>query len=280
MKSIIACTDFSPIADNAVRYAAALASATSSRLVLFHYFSAPIPATDLPGIFPSMFQEQLVTDHEHRLKESKKQLSHEFNVEISCITRSFDFSLDLEKVFHDEKAELVVMGIQGQSAVMNAILGSVTAATIRRGKLPVIAVPHDTNFHPIKKILFPSDQHHIANPAIIQPLLDLAHVFDAYIEVLTLFDLEKTPTLAPDSPLATTNNNLETLLAKTHHGYSYENESAVNQGILYEAARSNADLVAMIPHHHSFWSSLLNQSETQRIATAINIPLLVLGEKG
>jgi nucleotide-binding universal stress UspA family protein len=48
---------------------------------------------------------------------------------------------------------------------------------------------------------------------------------------------------------------------------------------LYEAARSSADMVAMIPHHHSYLSSLLNQSETQRVATTITLPLLVLGEK-
>ena len=69
------------------------------------------------------------------------------------------------------------------------------------------------------------------------------------------------------------------LLTGTRHGYSYENEDAVKEGILYEAARSGADLVAMIPHHHSFLSSLLNQSETQRVAAAIMLPLLVLGER-
>jgi nucleotide-binding universal stress UspA family protein len=68
-------------------------------------------------------------------------------------------------------------------------------------------------------------------------------------------------------------------LAGTRHGYSYENETAVDKGILYEAARSSADMVAMIPHHHSFWSNLLNQSKTQKVAAAITLPLLVLGEK-
>ena len=48
MKTIIACTDFSSSATNAVQYAAALAAATKAKLVLFRYFEYPVAATDLP----------------------------------------------------------------------------------------------------------------------------------------------------------------------------------------------------------------------------------------
>jgi nucleotide-binding universal stress UspA family protein len=110
-------------------------------------------------------------------------------------------------------------------------------------------------------------------------LQDMATTLDAYIEVLTLFDEDKSIAFAPKDVEVRRKSNLETLLAPTRHGYSFENETMVKEGILYEALRSSADVVAMIPHHHSFLSSLFNQSETQRIAASITLPLLVLGEK-
>lgn len=279
MKTIIACTDFSPNATNAIQYAAALAAATESRLVLFHHFTYPVPATDLPEAYPTVFVDDLADNVEHRLADLKEELRRSYQLDIDYVVRSLTLASDLEDVVAEEKANLVVMGIHGQSAVFNALFGNVTAATIRRGNLPLLVIPQGVVFHPVQKILFPYDGQSIPHPGTLQPLQDLAIAFDAYIEVFTLFDLQKTPDLVPTGTESVPNSGLENLLADTRHGYSYEHEDHVNQGILYEATRSSADMVAMITHHHSFWSTLLNQSDTQRIAASILLPLLVLGER-
>jgi nucleotide-binding universal stress UspA family protein len=277
VKTIIACTDFSPIADNAVSYAAALASATHARLLLYHHFTYPIPASDLPGYNPGIFVDEAAAGYEARLREVKKALLGRYQIEVDYVVRSFDLNLDLETLFKNEEGSLVVMGLKGQSALVSALFGSVAISAIRRAKLPLLLIPEEAVFHPLKKILFPFDDQTIASTAILQPLCDLATNFDAYIEVITLFDLEKTPTLAPKHALSAPKIKLDDILSGIRHGFTYENEDVVSNGILYEAARSSANLVAMIPHHRSFLVSLLNQSHTQQIAASIDLPLLVLG---
>lgn len=279
MYTIIACTDFSSNANNAVQYAAALAKNTKARLVLFHHFTYPIPATDMPAAIPNVFVDEMAADLENRLQEIKVELVRTYQIGVECIVRSWVFSSDLKEVFDDEQADLVVMGMQGQSAFANALLGSAAAAAIRRGNMPLLVIPRGVVFHPVKKILFPCDDHSISNPETTRALRFLATAFDAYIKVFTLIDLAKPPSLEPSETESGTRSKLETLLGGTRHGYSYEDKETIDKGILYEAARSSADLVAMIPHHHSFLSTLLNQSETQRVAAAINLPLLVLGER-
>ncbi len=279
MNTIIACTDFSNNATNAVLYAAALAKATEARLLLFHHFNYPVPATDLPAVFPNIFVDEMAAGFERRLQELKDDLVQSYSIEIDCVVRSWDLPSDLDEVFQAEQADLVVMGMHGQNAVANALYGSVTSSAIRRGKLPLLVVSRGVVFHPVKKILFPFDDHAIPNTETVQALRDLALAFDSYIEVFTLFDSKKTPELVPQGGLSAAKSKLQTLLTGIRHGYSYENENAVDKGILYEAARSSADMVAMIPHHHSFLSNLFNRSETQRVAAAITLPLLVLGEK-
>ncbi|MEO6759172.1 MAG: universal stress protein [Saprospiraceae bacterium] len=279
MKTIIACTDFSPNSNNAVQYAAALAAEGKARLLLFHHFVYPAPATDLPEVYPTIFVDELEENAERRLTLLKTELAKTYQIQVESMVRSLSFSSDLEEVYTEQNAEMVVMGIHGQSAFANALFGNETAAAIRRSNLPLLVVPQGVVYHPIQKILFPFDGQTIPHSETLRPLLDLAQAFDAYIEVFTLFDLQKTPELAALDAAVRINIQLEPLLAGTRHGYSAENEEHVDQGILYEATRSSADLVAMISHHHSFWSTLFNRSDTQRIAASILLPLLVMGEE-
>lgn len=278
MKTIIACTDFSPSAQNAVQYAAALAQHTGARLLLFHHYDYPIPATDMPGVYPTVYLEEMVTDLERQLQAIQTDLERSYKIQVSGVTRALAFSTDLEHVFRNEAASLVVMGMHGRSAIMNVLMGNITATSVRRGKMPIMVIPAGVVFHPIEKILFPYDRREILNPKSMAALQILAKAFNAYIEVLTLFDLKKTPELVPEQTAAGGAESLDALLKNVRHGYSYENEAAIDKGILYEAVRSNADLVAMIPHHHSFFSALLGKSETQRVATRLTLPLLALGE--
>ncbi len=281
MKAIIACTDFSPSATNAVQYAAALAAATKAKLVLFCYFEYPVAATDLPlpQIYPTAFGDEMAADLAHQLQATKVELARTYPIEIECVVRSLSLHGDLEELFHTEQADLVVMGIQGQNMVLNALAGNVTTAAIRHGKLPLLVVPQGVAFHPVQKILFSCDDQAIPNPDTLRILRDLAIAFDAYIEVINFFKLGETSVLAYQGLRPTAEVNLETLLAGTRHGYSFQEETAADKDLLYVAAHSAADLVAMISHHHSFWSTLLNKSDTQRVATTIALPLLVLGEK-
>lgn len=279
MKTIVVATDFSATATNAVQYAAALATAVGARLVLFHHFDYPMPATDFQEAYPVIFVDDIEASFERRLESMKTELALTYALEIECVVRALTLSADLEEMYQEWSADLIVMGMQGHNPVINALVGNATAAAIRRGNLPLLVVPQGVVFNPVQKILLPWDDQTSPSPDTLQPLLDLAVAFDAYIEVLTLFDLEKTPALVPNGELSPTKAQLDALLARSRHGYAYENESTVDKGILYEAARSAADLVAMIPHHHSFWSALLNQSDTQRVAATITLPLLVLGER-
>ncbi len=274
MKTIIAYTDFTASATNAVQYAAALATALKARLVLFHHFTYPVPATDFPEVYPTIFMEDMVGDFERKLQQVKEELALSYPVEMDCVVRSLSMPEDLEEVFAEQSANLVVMGMEGHNAVLNALFGNVTSMAIRRGSLPLLVVPQGVVFHPLQKILFPCDDQTIPGAGTLEPLRDLALAFDAHIEVLTLL---KTP--APDGDTLPAKSDLDSLLDGIRHDYAYRNETAVDKGILYEAADSAADLVAMIPHHHSFWSALLNQSETQRVAANIMLPLLVLAEK-
>jgi len=281
MNAIIASTDFSPSATHAVHYAAALAQSVGARLVLFHHFTYPVPATDLPILQPLVYVDEMTAGYEHRLGEIKTELTRQYEgLVIDLAVRSLLLQEDLEELVQAEKADLVVMGAKGHSPVANALFGSVASKAVRRGKLPLLLVPAACAFQPYKKILFPCDNHFFPNVQVVEALKSIAAAFDAYIEVLTLKQGAEMEALATaPTPEKPHKSNLSLLLGKIKHGFSYEYRESIESGILDEAMRSHADLVAMVPHHHSLLSGLLNTSETQRLATIIKVPLLVLGER-
>jgi nucleotide-binding universal stress UspA family protein len=279
MKTIIAATDFSPNAMHATRYAAALASATGARLILFHHFSYPIPAAGMPYIDP-MDLEELATDLEKRLKKVKAGLQKDFpDLFIKIMVRSWIMVRDLEEAFRDEKASLVVMGMHGESPALNTLLGSKTARVIRSGRMPAIVVPAKASFQAPKKILFAFDFDPQTHIETIVPLRDLALTFDAYVKVLTFFDDDETSYPVALKEERVVKNKLDHLFSSVRHTYALEEESALIDGILDHSTSYGADLVAMIPRHHSYLSNLLNGSITQEIATRIRVPLLVLPDK-
>lgn len=279
MKTIIACTDFSPNAQNALHYAAGLAQSLHADLVLFHHFSYPVPATDMPAVFPTIFADELSKDIDHKMEEIKTTLEAQYKVPIRCVTRSWTLSGDLQEVFEEEKAGLVVLGMKGRSAIVNALFGSTTTTEIRRGKLPLLLVPGDVKYRPLQKMLFACDDFHASQTDTLAPMRELAKALGTHIEVFTMFDLARTPELVPDETgLPPMRQNIDAALKGIPHSYSVENEATVKEGILDEAQRIEADMVAMIPHHRSYLAALLNQSETQRVAAAIHLPVLVLPE--
>jgi nucleotide-binding universal stress UspA family protein len=279
MKTIIASTDFSPNAGQAVAYAAGLARALNARLALFHHFTYPVPATDLPDVVP-LYVDELAVELERRLNKVKAGLQEAFpGLEVGVMVRSGDLLRDLEDVFRAERADLVVLGMRGENPGLNALFGSVTARVIRKGKLPAIVVPPDAAFRAPKKILFAFDFDAQTDLRRIEPLVDLAASFDAYVNVLNLFADDDMPAPTAVGRKMLKKQSLDALLGGLRHGYTLEEGTAIADGILEHAAYFGADLLAMIPHHHSYLSNLLQRSATQEVAAKMKAPLLVLAER-
>lgn len=277
MKAILAATDFSPYAQHAVQYAAALAQAAETRLILFHFVNLPVPATDLP-VFSPVSDADMAAEALRRLEALRRELLSVYDLEILCAARYLDLPGDLEEVFHEEDAALVVMGRRVRHPITGALFGSTAGQLLRGGRLPILLVPPEANFRPLRKIFFACDSHYIARAGTLEPLRALAEEFDAYVDVETFIDFEKMPTEPRKS--GAVRDNLEVLLGPVRHGYVYPFVTPdLPEEILYQAIRAEADVVALIPHHHSRWAPLLGRSVSAQVAAETGIPMLVLGER-
>src|SRR6187402_1825308 len=74
MKTIIVPTDFSPIATNAINFAADMATNINASLLLLHVYQVPVSMTDVPVVMIST--EELKKSSESKLQELKDALTH------------------------------------------------------------------------------------------------------------------------------------------------------------------------------------------------------------
>src|SRR3569832_850719 len=156
MKTILVPVDFSASAENAARYAIELNKKFGGKIVLFHSYSIPVYATDVPMAVPS--EHELRRDGVKALNKLRSRLSDEFpDTDFHCKIVS-GFTED--KIVEQEtevKADLVVMGTHGASGLREYLIGSNTAAVIGKSVCPVLAVPENARWKGLNKIVFAAD---------------------------------------------------------------------------------------------------------------------------
>lgn len=273
MKNIIVPTDYSDNANNAMHYAAALAQATGAQLVLYHAFAYPIITTDVPYEVEKYIDE-IQTSDRATLQEIKRELERQYPIEVKCISQAGSVSYHLQEIVQRENGDLVVMGLRGSNPALNILMGSTTFEVMRQGKFPLLIVPKNARFSPPKRLLFACDNPWVGLEATVKPLKDIAAAFGAAIEVFTV--VEPTPPITAPKPVRP--SNLEQHFEKIQHIYTFEETAEVRASILESIRESNADILAMIPRHHSVWQYLFGKSDTLSVALQTTIPLLALAE--
>jgi len=269
MITILAATDFSPIADNAVEYAAAFAKQFDARLVLFNAFELPMHVAN-SFISASGFQD-LLNENETRLKEKALLIASTYDIDVAYETKFSFVGEELEVLLDKYNANLIVLGMAARTLEQD-LLGNTTTAAIRNLKFPVLAVPMSAKFEGMKKMLFACDVLKGVSADVLSRIKRLAAELKAEIEVFHVD--EKIETLkARDSDLSAPGVINDGLAGIT---YSYKNvqSGSVIREIKKEIIASKTELLIMVPEEHGFWASLVHKSKTRMMAAGLEIPLL------
>ena len=158
LKHILWPTDFSPEAQEALRYAEFFSRAFSADITALHV---------APDFMPAMYQNSLVIQKE--LMKRSKQMKTQAHDKIQSLGREkkIDFGKIVvtegsaaKKIVEEaekEKVDLIVMGKRGQSALEKLLIGSVANHVLRHSPVPVLVTKKNRRTLAVKKILVPTD---------------------------------------------------------------------------------------------------------------------------
>ncbi|WP_149207774.1 universal stress protein [Flavobacterium johnsoniae] len=267
--SIIAAVNFTPAASNAVTYAAALAKAKGSRLILFNSFTLSIHSSN-SGISGDNAQLELDKAAE-RLMHLADDIALLYKIETQsfCLCSSLEDALP--SLIEKNQAELVVIGMADRSAGQD-LLGNPTTSVIKNISIPVLAVPRNARFINAKKILFAFENRSLSSIQKLGWFGQTAAALKAEVEFFSVDQrveqmMEQHDESAPE-------NQQPAQLAR----YSYKTirSNAVVSEIKKEIENYNADILVMVPQKYGFWDSLVHISKTRIMASGLSIPLLSL----
>ena len=268
MKKILVPTDFSPIADNALKYAIALAAEFKSEICLYHAYY--IHKIDYNLDYPED-EQPIKRQAEQKMEQTKRKFQEELKqkgISLQTIVENdFTYSLFKRKA-KNYGADLIVMGSKGASGLEKVVFGTVATTALELSKLPVFVVPPRHSFSGLKKIILAIDQAVISEEDL-KPLQQLASAFGAGVTVLHVKKI---------LPVSTYQNGGLPLknIAITHREVPVS--GSVNDTI-YEFTRKNkGDLLCMIRRDKGFLKSIFQKSVTKTQVFHNNLPVLVIPE--
>src|SRR6188768_3162237 len=103
MKTIVAATDFSPISENAVRYAADLAVSLGTRLALIHVYTIPVVVGDMPIPANSLKEAEANTIKQLETLRDNLTTRTGTRIEIRLVARPGDVVRQLEDYCNEIK---------------------------------------------------------------------------------------------------------------------------------------------------------------------------------
>jgi len=195
LKKILWATDFSDEGQEAFLYADIFSRTFGAELVACHV---------VPGFTPEHYQSAIVVIDElnKRMDHMKKVAQERFEgfqkkkgIQFKYLIRDGNASKEIIAAAKEEKADLIVLGRKGLSAIERLFIGSVANHVLRNSPVPVLMTKKKRGKPKFRKILVPTDFSEQEDEERNQAWR-LAKAFDADItllHVLELHDYDFTP---------------------------------------------------------------------------------------
>ncbi|REG99450.1 universal stress protein [Flavobacterium aquicola] len=269
--TIIATTNFSPTANNAVAYAAGLAQKTEAKLILFNSFSLSVHSSNA-HITADAVQQQ-INRTILKLEDLAVRTAVMFKIETESICTYSFLEDELLRIIDDKKADVVVMGM-AERTFEQELLGNSTTSVIKNLQIPVLAVPKSAKFLNIEKVLYACDSLSFSAIKRFSSFRRILVDFEAEIEFFSVE--ENLDTLKKERKRALENSNIDKEFEDVKYLYKTVRSNAVIDEIEKEIKIYHADLLIMVPQKYGFWDSLVHRSKTRVLASGLEIPLLSL----
>ena len=276
MKKILAPTDFSENATNAIKYAIKLFEKETCVFYLLNTFTpAAYNVGAMVDSYSALRLQEIVKDNsEKNLEMLEDSLKEQFNNPNHSFVRIASFNLlilEITDVVTREGIDLIVMGTKGATGAKEVFLGTHTTYTIKKVKCPVIAVPSGFVFDPPKEILFPTDYRLSKTNKHLSLIKEICEKHVSRLNILNAYHGE---------PLSKDQNNIKDFLDKYFEGNSHLFHIAEDTDLIGAIdnfqVKHKINFLIMIHNRHSFFENMLFRPLINQIAYHTNIPFLVI----
>ncbi|GAO45020.1 universal stress protein [Flavihumibacter petaseus] len=274
MKLILVATDFSEPSKNAAGYAAHLAKQNGADICLLHAYMLPTPVSEVPYVMVSV--EEIQQENEKQAKLLAEQLEA---ITGSPVRTIVNIGMPADEVVYQAKelnADLIVTGMRGENSGIDKLIGSTTAAIMRKSHIPVLVIPAGVGYVAPSTITYATDFSYTMNMVCLNLLQEwVKRHADAKIKVIHV----QKPNEVMTAEQVSGKVRLEQKISGLPHKFYVATNASVEAGLDSFLNDNPSQLLVMVAHRHSWWNRLVNGSHTREMAYRADIPLLVLQDK-
>ncbi|MCK5441936.1 MAG: universal stress protein [Maribacter sp.] len=283
MKNILLPSDFSDNAWNAAKYTIEL---FKDEACVFHLLNTYTPAIASSRFMATSLSgghlEGGARNHsESGLNNVLKKIEDTFDYPLHEFRTISSFSLlvdEIKEVVENEGIDLIVTGTKGASGLEEVFMGSNTVRIIKSVKnCPVLAIPEHFTYAKPSEIAFATDFNRFYSQTELQPMIDLAHTFDATIRIVHVQYEIKALTEIQQFNL---NMLRKYLNGVEHYLHTVSELNSVSKTLEIFAEELDIHLLAMLNFQHSYMERMTREPVIKRLAFHTQIPLLVIPELG
>ena len=283
MQKILIPTDFSENAWNAIDYAMQLFRKKSCTFYLLNTYTPVIPSSrfmakmiDGVRIVDAVrnSSEEGLQKTVDRIRRKYQDTKHQFET-----VSSFNLLVDeVTDIVDSEGIQLIVTGTKGASGIDEVFMGSNTVRIIKSTKkCPVLAIPQHFSFVTPSEIAFATDFNRFYTSSELNPLLELAQMFQATIRIVHVQYGIKALSELQQFNL----NMLRRYLDGTeHYVHTVSELNSVSQTLEIFSEELDIHLLALLNYQHSYLEKMTREPVVKRTAFHTQIPLLVIPELG
>jgi nucleotide-binding universal stress UspA family protein len=271
---IVLLTDFSPLSKVAMQYAMKMAANLHAEFTILNIVRLEgVPKANLKLRQIEKNISQISEEEGARLMEElKAQVKGNYSIQYKAI-RSRTVAEMVRRYVNKHHTNMVVMGLQGASALKKARLGGTTVSVIDECNAPVLAIPEFARYRNLQHIVYASDLRNVQKELNI--IVEFARIYGSSVHMIHV-----APVM--DKKLEAAKFEVEEIIAKT----GYENvdfklllDEDVASAIDRYIKHTGADLLTTFTHKLSLEEKLFGKSVTRRLAYQGKIPLLAVKRK-
>ncbi len=271
--TILVPTDFSKPAKIAALYAVRIAKKLKANVIL------------LAVITPQSAQETLLKkkkleeeiekytqeDGQHLVQEIKREIGGKVDISFRHVV-GYPVEEMVETSAIENGADLIVMGTKGATGLKKVVLGSNAVAVIDNSSRPVIAVPGQTEFTQVKKIVYATDMTHLKDE--IRLIALFARFFNASIKVFHVIGGASAKKIV----IKKTKDDLIKWSRYPKISFHVSRSAWVAEEVDSFVHDHKADLLTMFTHKLDFYEKLFGKSITRQLAFHAQVPLLTFNK--
>ncbi len=261
MKNILVPVGSNENARNTLEYAIQFAKELDSRIYLVHVYSS----SKISGSFKNV-DNIIAKDSKEILKKHVKSVDAQGVEIITSTLKGHSESDTLKQLIKLLEIDMIIASTKNDGADESVFIGKITGSIIKDTKVPVLIIPAESSFRPIKKILMTVKSGSIKSVSTLDVLISIQKHFGAKINLLQV----KTPKL--DSKDLELNKTLESLV----ENQIQTRNATVFQGVLEHLHEEDPDMLCVIRRKRGFFQKLWQDDRVKKIDFDSNIPLLVL----